>query len=170
MSQTGHSLKAALVSRVDPAQAERLAQDRILLGGSTSQGGCLCPAGANKLYFDVYMRPVNPKTLKSGASPDCSGPCGVWNAQKRIEVENVERPYLPICAAGFRGGDPLGVGRDITPMGIYDGTNRGKFIRHYNTPNNAPPDRTGCSRCPTRQHYIPKQFLSQDATIRQFRG
>ena len=51
----------------------------------------------------------------------------------------MERPYLPVCAAGNRGaGDFMGVGRDIIPQNLYGEGQRGNMVRHYNTQNDAP--------------------------------
>jgi hypothetical protein len=161
------SLKSAQQVRVNLDQANRMAQERILLGNSTANGRSgLCGAGWNDLNFDIYMRPADQTTLKLD-SPACNGG-GIWSAARRIEVENVERPYVPICAAGFRGGDTAGVARDIMPTELYDNSGRGRFVRHYNTPNNMNPKPSpACGCCSNAPHIIPRYDLSMDAKQRR---
>lgn len=131
-SNTTQSLKSALDARVDISQTEKLASQRQNLGE-----GLMCPAGAGDIANDVYGRPVSQKTLKLNDS-SCSN-YTEWSAARRIEVENMERPYLPICAAGLRGAaDWMGVGRDNLPQNLYGEGYQGNMIRHYPLANNAP--------------------------------
>ncbi len=132
MTNTTQSLKSALDARVRLDQAGRLSSQRQNLGE-----GLMCPAGAANIQFDIYGRPANQKTLLLNDSA-CSH-YTEWSAQRRIEVENMERPYLPVCAAGLRGAaDWMGKGRDILPQNLYGEGYSGNFVRHYNTANNAP--------------------------------
>ena len=165
MSQI-QSLKSASQVRVNIAAAERIGQERLLLGDSTGQGNTLCPASAHDLNFDQYFRPANQNTLKM-AAPDCNGG-GIWTASRRVEVENLERPYIPVCAAGFRGGDTAGLGRDLLPKGLYDGSYRGNFVRHYPTANNMPATRPLPNN--SRPHVIPTWNLSNEAKYRLWQG
>ena len=129
---TTQSLKSALDSRVRLDQAYRLGSQRQNLGE-----GLMCPAGSGDIAFDIYGRPVSQTTLLLNDSA-CSN-YTMWSSARRIEVENMERPYLPICAAGLRGaGDFMGRGRDNLPQDLYGEGYQGNMIRHYNTPNNAP--------------------------------
>lgn len=127
------SLKSALDARVRTDQAERLASQRQNLGE-----GLMCPAGSGDIQNDVYGRPVHQNTLHVNDA-SCSN-YTIFSSQRRINVENLERPYIPICASGIRGNsDFMGVGRDLLPQDLYGEGYRGNMIRHYNTPNNAPP-------------------------------
>jgi len=126
------TLKSAIHGRVRVDQAQRLGSQSRDLGE-----GIFCPAGAGDIYFDQFMRPVSQNTLRLD---DAS--CGHYtthSARRRIEVENMERPYAVVCAAGYRGGDLMGSGRDLHPKDLYGKGRRGDFIRHYSTANNTPP-------------------------------
>lgn len=126
------SLKAATDSRVRMDQTSRLASQRSNLGE-----GMMCPAGAGDIANDVYGRPVSQTTLRLTDSA-CSN-YTMYSAGRRIEVENMERPYLPICASGNRGAaDLMGLGRDILPQNLYGEGYQGNMVRHYPTRNNFP--------------------------------
>lgn len=137
------TLKSALDNRVRIDRAERLGSQRQNLGE-----GLMCPAGSGHIMHDVYSRPVSQKTLRL-RDADCSN-YTEFSSARRIEVENLERPALPVCAAGLRGAsDFMGLGRDMMPQNLYGAGMEGAFVRHYNTPNNAPPQpplrmRQGC--------------------------
>ncbi len=128
MSYTGQpqTLKSALQSRVSTGQAQRLGSQRQDLGE-----GMMCPAGAGRIAHDIYMRPVSQNTLRLEDSA-CSN-YTEFSAARRIAVENLERPALWVCAAGLNGSDPQGTGRNFMPEGIYDGSKRGAFVRHYSS-------------------------------------
>jgi len=129
---SGQTLKSALTQRVRIDQASRLGSQRQNLGE-----GLMCPASAGDLANDVYGRPADQNTLTVNDAA-CSN-YTKFSAARRIEVENLERPYLPICAAGLRGGsDFMGVGRDQLPQNLYGSGHRGDMVRHYPTANNAP--------------------------------
>lgn len=129
---SGQSLKSALDARVRIDQASRLGSQRQNLGE-----GLMCPAGAGDIAFDVYGRPA-PQTTLHLADSACSNYTR-WSAGRRIQVENLERPYLPICAAGLRGAaDFMGRGRDNLPQNLYGTGYQGNMVRHYDTPNNMP--------------------------------
>lgn len=163
------SLKAANTTRVDLQQARRFADERLLLGGSTENGfGSYCGAGWHDLGFDVYHRPVTQSTLKMD-SPACNGG-GMHSASSRISTENLERPYTASCAPGFRGGDTLGVGRDHIPVGIYDGTTRGAFVRHYAGNENKAGPAPECDCCSAYAQRPSRYDGSHDATHREWRG
>lgn len=165
-SNTTQSLKSALDSRVNIAQTERLGSQRQNLGE-----GLMCPAGSGDIQNDIYGRPANQNTLRLTDSA-CSH-YTKWNAARRIQVENNDRPYLPICAAGLRGAaDMMGVGRDNIPQNLYGEGYQGNMIRHYNTANNAPwhqgpegPDVPFYT-----QKFIQPATLSMDGTNFQYRG
>lgn len=126
------TLKSALDSRVRIDQAQRLGSQRQNLGE-----GLLCPAGGGDIFFDIYGRPANQNTLLLNDSA-CSN-YTKWSAERRIQAENNERPYIPICAAGLRGAaDWMGKGRDNIPQNLFGDGEAGNFVRHYNTANNAP--------------------------------
>lgn len=131
-SGTTQSLKSALDARVRIDQSERLGSQRQNLGE-----GLMCPAGAGDIMFDIYGRPAGQTTLRLDDAA-CSNYTR-WSAARRIEVENLERPYLPICAAGLRGAaDFMGKGRDLLPQNLYGEGYRANMIRHYPTANNMP--------------------------------
>jgi hypothetical protein len=129
------SLKSANLVRVDVGKSEHLYAARQNLGESL-----MCPAGAQYLMHDIYGRPASQNTLSVNLDASC-GQGSQYNAQRHIQIENMERPYLPICAAGLRGAaDFMGVGRDLIPQNLYGEGERGNMVRHYNTKNNAPWD------------------------------
>lgn len=131
-SGTTQSLKSALDSRVRIDQADRLGSQRQNLGE-----GLMCPAGSGSIAFDVYGRPADQNTLLLNDAA-CSN-YTKWSAARRIQVENLERPYLPICAAGLRGAaDFMGKARDNMPQNLYGTGYQGNMIRHYDTANNMP--------------------------------
>jgi hypothetical protein len=131
---TTQSLKSALQTRVREDRASRLGSQRQNLGEAM-----MCPASSQNIQFDIFGRPVNQNTLLLDDSA-CSN-YTIFPARRRIEVENMERPYIPICAAGNRGaGDFMGAGRDLLPQNIYGDGYGGNMIRHYDTANNSPPE------------------------------
>lgn len=129
------SLKSANLVRVDVGKSENLYAASRELGEPM-----MCPASAQKLQHDIYGRPASQNTLNIMTDASC-GSLSSMNAERHIQRENNERPYLPICSAGMRGvGDLMGMGRDLTPQNLYGEGHRGDFVRHYNTRNNAPWD------------------------------
>ena len=130
----------------------RVRNDQALRLGSHSRHlgeGIYCPAGAADIAHDQYMRPVTQNTLKLNDS-SCSH-YTEFSARRRMEIETMERPYVSICAAGHRGGgDLMGKGRDLHPKDLYGLGPRGNMVRHYASPNNAPPSQgpapAPCSR------------------------
>lgn len=159
------TLKSALDSRVRIDQAGRLGSQRQNLGE-----GLMCPAGAASIAFDIYGRPASQKTLLLNDSA-CSN-YTEWSARRRIEVENMERPYLPICAAGLRGAaDWMGKGRDILPQNLYGDGYAGNFVRHYNTANNAPWAQEPSTMQQDYYHKDIQPFsFSHDASAQLYRG
>ena len=132
---TVQSLKSANLVRVDTGRANVLYSASRTLGESL-----LCPAGAQEIQNDVYGRPASQSTLPVNRDASCAMGT-MYPAPRMIAVENLARPYVPICAAGLRGaGDFMGVGRDLAAQDLYGMGRQGDFIRNYNTHNNAPPD------------------------------
>lgn len=125
------SLKSALQSRVSVSQAERMGSQRQNLGE-----GMMCPAAAGDIRSDIYMRPVSQNTLLLNDAA-CSN-YTEWSAQRRMMVENVERPQIPMCTAGTNGGDTMGVGRPYNPADLYGGGKEGDWVRHYSSRSNRP--------------------------------
>jgi hypothetical protein len=166
MASNTQTLKSALDSRVRIDQSHKLGSQRQNLGE-----GLMCPASAGDIQNDVYGRPVSQNTLRLTDSA-CSN-YTQFSAGRRIEVENLERPYLPVCAAGLRGAaDWMGKGRDILPQNLYGSGYQGNMIRHYAmNPANMPPDQTPAA--PMRGYYqkkIQPFSYSMDGTSFQFRG
>ena len=159
------TLKSALDSRVRIDQSFKLGSQRQNLGE-----GLMCPAGSGDIAFDIYGRPASQKTLLLNDAA-CSN-YTEWSSARRIQVENNERPYLPICAAGLRGaGDFMGVGRDIIPQNMYGEGPAGNMVRHYRTPNNAPPSQGPQKpRVPYYQKQIQPFSYSMDADSHLWRG
>jgi hypothetical protein len=156
-------MKSALIGRVDAATALRIASQRQNLGE-----GLVCPTGAGDLYFDIYQRPVNPNTL---LLDDAS--CSHYTSQsaaRRIEVENNERPYLPVCAAGLRGGDLMAKGRDMQAQNIYGSGFAGNFVKTYSTPNNLPADQAAVYSMPAGTPVVQPYDRSHNAVQWQYRG
>jgi hypothetical protein len=83
------TLKPALQNRVRLDQAETHAFYR----NSGFEG--FCPAGGGDIFRDVYGRPVNPDTLLLNDAA-CSTQYPIRNAQGRLRVEAVERPYITL--------------------------------------------------------------------------
>jgi len=164
-SNTTQSLKSALDSRVNVAQSERLGSQRQNLGE-----GLMCPAGSGYINFDIYGRPVSQNTLLLNDA-SCSN-YTEWSASRRIAVENNERPYMPICAAGLRGaGDFMGKGRDLQQQNLYGEGYQGNMVRHYNTSNNAPWSAGPQGPNPPYSHTLVQPFsFSHDATNHLYRG
>jgi hypothetical protein len=129
-------LKSASFVRVDSGKALHLyAAAR---NSSNDAVSLMCPAGAQRLHHDVYGRPASQNTL----SVNLDAACGMgtqFPAQRHIQIENNNRPYLPVASAGMRGAaDLMGRGRDMMPQDLYGEGSRGNFARIYNTKNNAP--------------------------------
>lgn len=132
MAGSTQTLKSALEARVNLSQSSRLGSQRQNLGE-----GLMCPAGSGDIAFDIYGRPVSQQTLLLNDSA-CSN-YTIFPAQRRIEIENLERPYMPVCAAGLRGAaDYMGKGRDLIPQNLYGEGYQGNMVRHYPTANNMP--------------------------------
>jgi hypothetical protein len=146
-------------------KTERLSSQRFNLGE-----GLMCPAGSGDIAFDIYGRVVSQNTLLLNDSA-CSQYTD-WSASRRIGVENNERPYLPICRAGSRGGgDPMGVGRDIQQQNLYGEGYQGNMIRHYPTANNTPFDERPQDPTPPYSHKMVQPFnFSHDSTANLWRG
>lgn len=162
---TTQTLKSALQTRVRSDRSERLGSQRQHLGE-----GLMCPAGAQNISFDIFGRPVNQNTL-----PLLDSACSnytIFSAERRIEVENQERPYIPICAAGNRGAsDFMGMGRDNLPQNLYGDGYAGNMIRHYDTANNSPWEAPSVPSRPFYQSRIQPFDFSHDATsIGVYRG
>lgn len=160
-SQMTSTLKSALGGRVIVGQAQRLASERQNLGH-----GEMCPASASELNSDVYGRLVSQQTLNFNDA-DCSHYAQA--AIFRMGVENNERPYLPICAAGIRGGDLMAVGRNMQPQNLY-GPSTGGFSRTYPTANNLPPDRAAVYSMASGAPSIAPFNFSMNSVQEQYRG
>lgn len=167
MSWNGSSqtLKSALDSRVRIDQSQRLGSQRQNLGE-----GLLCPAGAGDIGFDIYGRPATQNTLRLLDSA-CSQYTDFPTA-RMIEIENLNRPYLPVCASGQRGAsDLMGMGRADMPQDLYGDGYRGNFVRHFSTANNLGWDETPPEPyCPYAQKRIQPFSWSHDSTGNIFRG
>lgn len=158
------SLKSAEAGRVRTDQSRRLGSQRQNLGE-----GLMCPAGAGDIFTDVYGRPVSQNTLPLKDSA-CSN-YTEFSAQRRIGVENSERPYIPVCAAGLRGAaDFAALGRDVAPKNLYGEGGRGNFVRVYPTANNGPWQAPECRRQPYAQKAVQPFSYSQDASGVAYRG
>jgi len=164
-SNTTQSLKSALDARVRIDQSERLGSQRQNLGE-----GLMCPAGSGDIAFDIYGRPADQNTLFLNDSA-CSH-YTKWSSARRIEVENLERPYLPICAAGLRGAaDYMGKGRDNLPQNLYGEGYRGNMVRHYPTATNMPwSEGPQGPNPPFYQKQVQPFTFSHDATSHLYRG
>ena len=81
-SNTTQSLKSALGSRINLAQAERLGSQRQNLGE-----GLMCPAASGDIQFDIYGRPVSQNTLFLNDA-SCSN-YTEWSSARRIAVEKM---------------------------------------------------------------------------------
>lgn len=154
------SLKSANLVRVDVGRSTTLYSAARSLGESL-----MCPAAAQDLQNDVYGRPASQNTLPVNLDASCAQGT-LYPAYRQIAIENQNRPYIPICAAGMRGGgDMMGVGRDLVPQDLYGFGRSGDFVRQYNTPNNAPWD-APAPRQPNYSRRMEQPFsFTHDATI-----
>ena len=130
------TLKSGLVVRVDQGRSTSLYSASRSLGESL-----MCPANAQNLQNDVYGRPASQQTLPVNLDASCAMG-SMYPAPRMIAVENQNRPYIPICAAGMRGGsaDGMGVGRNLMAQDLYGFGQSGNFVRTYPTKNDAPFD------------------------------
>jgi len=100
----------------------------------------MCPASAQDLQNDVYGRPASQQTLPVNLDASCAMG-SMYPSYRMIAVENQNRPYIPICAAGMRGGgDLMGVGRNLMAQDLYGFGRQGDMVKQYPTANNAPWD------------------------------
>lgn len=157
------SLKSAIDTRVIPERA-------ILQAGARfgNPGAEYC-RGMHNLRHDVYGRPANQNTLPVLDSA-CS-PFTVNTVQAHLSRESVERPVLPGCASGNRGGgDLMGKGRDMMPKNLYASFTpaRGNFDRVYPTANNLPPHESYGT--PSPLHKMTMYAGSHNASDRVYRG
>ena len=129
------TLKASNLVRVDAGRSKVLYSASRTLGESL-----MCPASAQDLQNDVYGRPASQQTLPVNLDASCAMGT-MYPAPRMIAVENQNRPYIPICAAGMRGGGDLqGTGRNLIPQDLYGFGRQGDMVRQYPTANNAPWD------------------------------
>lgn len=129
------TLKSSNSTRVDTGRSVTLYSAARSLGESL-----MCPASAQDLQNDIYGRPASQQTLPVNLDASCAQG-SMYPAYRQIAVENQNRPYIPVCAAGMRGGgDMQGVGRDLVPQDLYGFGRQGDFVRTYPTANNAPWD------------------------------
>jgi hypothetical protein len=154
------TLKSANLVRVDVGKAEHLYAARQNLGESA-----FCSAGSQYIQHDIYGRPASQNTLPMKLDASCAQG-SQYNAERIIQIENIERPYLPVCTSGLRGeSDFLAVGRDLLPQNLYGEGERGNMVRHYNTKNNAPWDLPEKNDYPYYYHRKEQPFYgSMDAT------
>jgi hypothetical protein len=125
----------------------------------------MCPASAQNLQNDIYGRPASQQTLPVNLDASCAQG-SMFPAYRQIAIENQNRPYIPVCAAGMRGGgDMMGVGRDLVPQDLYGFGRGGDFVKDYPTANNAPWDNPQPAQ-PNYYRRMEQPFsLTHDATI-----
>jgi hypothetical protein len=164
-SGTTQTLKSSLDARIRIDQSERLGSQRQNLGE-----GLMCVAGAGDIAFDIYGRPSDQNTLLLNDSA-CSN-YTKWSSARRIQVENQERPYLPICAAGLRGaGDFMSKGRDLIPQNLYGEGYQGNMVRHYPTATNMPWSEGPQGPMPAYSQKLVQPFsYSMDSSSFTYRG
>lgn len=161
-----NSLKSAITTRVNPANAERLFQEGRSLGNPA-----VCPRSAQEIDVDVYGRPQGGSRyrLLELKDPACSH--FVYTLNSRLKHENAERPILGPCNPGDRGaGDFLyGSIRDRFPQNLYGQGDRGKFVRNYEgiRQPDGPAPMYNHSYEPTTARPM---TLSQDALIKPYFG
>lgn len=134
MANNYQSLKSASNVRVSTGKAENLYGFTRNLGESL-----LCSAGAQYLQSDIYGRPANQNTLTVNLDAACAQGTQ-FPTYRYLQVENMQRPYLPIAASGLRGAaDFQGVGRDLIPQNLYGiNSSRANMSRIYNNRSNQP--------------------------------
>jgi hypothetical protein len=157
------TLKSSNIVRVDAGRSTTLYSASRSLGESL-----MCPASAQELQNDVYGRPASQQTLPVNLDASCAQGT-MYPAYRMIAVENQNRPYIPICAAGMRGGgDLMGVGRNLMAQDLYGFGRQGDMVRQYPTPNNAPWDLPEAKRA---NYYFRKEQPStytHDSTISSY--
>lgn len=153
------TLKSANLVRVDAGRSTTLYSSSRMLGESL-----MCPASAQELQNDIYGRPASQQTLPVNLDASCAQGT-MYPAHRMIAVENQNRPYVPICAAGMRGGgDLMGVGRNLISQDLYGFGRQADFVRQYPTPNNSPWERAPKQK-PNYYHRMEMpSTLSHDAT------
>lgn len=168
MANNYQTLKSANLVRVDQGKSINLYAARQNLGEVL-----MCPASAQVLQHDIYGRPASQNTLTVNLDASCATG-SQYPAPRQIQIENQNRPYLPICEAGLRGSaDFQGTGRDLIPQNLYGEGERGNMVRHYNTQNNAPWEWEASQQRELQQPYYyfrkhqPMDF-SHDATVRSW--
>ena len=125
----------------------------------------MCPASAQELQNDIYGRPASQQTLPVNLDASCAQGT-MYPSYRMIAIENQNRPYIPICAAGMRGGgDLMGVGRNLISQDLYGFGSQADFVRHYPTNNNAPLDEPPPKRPNYYYKVIQPNTLSHDSTI-----
>ncbi len=129
----GYSLKSVRTTTVNTGMAPNYYSELTWpLGNSRN-----CIASPQLMYDDYGRKVRNPLSAIKYADPSCS--TYVHPASQRIDIENNERPYVPIPQAGNRGfGDFMGVYRDEGLTNLY-GPSAGGFKRTYLTRNDAAP-------------------------------
>lgn len=114
------SMKAAITTRVDPLQAEKLYSESRNLGSTL-----MCPAGAPNINYDEYYRPLGGSAKRTLLLNDASCSPFIYSVKQKLGHENTERPILGPCNPGDRkGGDFLyGNSRSTLPNNIYGDKN-----------------------------------------------
>lgn len=129
-------MKAALTARVDVSMAKKNYSNGYSLGYPEN-----CPVHSDDLPFDIYGRNAPYTTINTRGAPDGCSDRSFYNTQRRIAVENLERPYIPISVSGSRwGAEPMGAGRNFQAHNLYEQGVGDGFARTYLTQNDAPPD------------------------------
>lgn len=161
---TTQTLKSAQQSRVRIDLANRQGSARQNLGE-----GLMCPAGAGQISFDIFGRSVNQNTIAFLTDSACSL-YTQFKASDRIQSENMERPYLNICAAGNRGAGDMLNARDRMPQNVYGEGYGGNFVRHYDNASNSPWERPLQDLPPLYHNRVQPWDGTMDATGFSYRG
>ncbi len=118
------SLKSAITTRVNPANAERSFHEARALGNPK-----ICPRSAYFPNVDEWGRPVGNSVHRTLLVADAACSNYVYPLTRKLKHENAERPILGPCNPGDRGaGDFLyGSARDRFPKNLYGEGSRGNF-------------------------------------------
>jgi hypothetical protein len=151
------SLKSAITTRINPANAERLYNESRVLGNPA-----VCPLSAQAPDVDVYSRPQGGARYRLLYLGDAACSHFVYPTSQRLKHESAQRPIIGPCNPGDRGaGDFLyGSVRDRFPQNLYGQGTRGNFVNTYvgMRPADGPPPmyttsyEQATARAPTMSH------------------
>ncbi len=161
------SFKAAITTRVDPTQAERLFSESRQLGNPMC-----CPKSAMDPNVDEFGRPLGGARHRLLLMNDAACSQFVYPCSRKLRHENADRPILGPCDPGNRGAGDLiyGSARDHFPQCIYGEGCRGNFVSPYLTGIRSPEEFPEDVHITYEKQTAKPLILSHDALTKPFRG